>query len=581
MMTIITTKQTLIESIDSETVLQSISNLQREDILNHTKFLPDAIAEVHNESLLDINHLLMGISRNEEQLDFCNLLHAYESALPLIACKTTEVVSCITHLLDQAGNDLAIGGVFGSFAKFCQIDFQRSKDAISFILEDPEKYSSLAADAIIASSIHDAEWGLGQIRTMVKHENNRLRWQAYSAIGRITLTADQHPEIGCTLLEEGGKHEPDDSVKASILIAAISLGKKNPNIWDKVNCILSDILDTVHPDLLYHASHFLAFDKTDIPEITETILIKYLKNTGSKYVGVINNIDYLLARLAKEERHNLLEYLLETLLCCEKDIQITSFNSFSNDLITNNKEYLNKLVTKWLLSNEVNLCTAVSDLSHSVGGKDIELHADVSLTGGSDSKSLFLARKALGWVFTCPITVSSLILSLHVKTSVNTQEKLQQLLFDPLLISYPGELSDYFKNKSNNLIYKNICEHLLSQLETYQNALKGAHEIKELRAPHKNYEMYLKGLNKSMQKAQDDAPKPIFEQFCTVQHLLYGNSSITYIHDGNGEQHRSEMQMHAMSHSMEFPRLTGVDPEGLDYMLRAFRVGRLKDETNS
>ena len=37
--------------------------------------------------------------------------------------------------------------------------------------------------------------------------------------------------------------------------------------------------------------------------------------------------------------------------------------------------------------------------------------------------------------------------------------------------------------------------------------------------------------------------------------LLYGNSSIYYIHQGDGESIRQEMQMQTFSHSTEMPRL--------------------------
>ncbi len=84
-----------------------------------------------------------------------------------------------------------------------------------------------------------------------------------------------------------------------------------------------------------------------------------------------------------------------------------------------------------------------------------------------------------------------------------------------------------------------------------------------------------------MQKARDEGPKPLFEQIFTVQNLLYGNSSICYIHDGNGEQRRQEMEMQTISHSSEMPILNVINPEKLDYMLRLYRYGSMNNEADS
>lgn len=85
-----------------------------------------------------------------------------------------------------------------------------------------------------------------------------------------------------------------------------------------------------------------------------------------------------------------------------------------------------------------------------------------------------------------------------------------------------------------------------------------------------------------MQKAHEKASESsIFEIIATKQRLLYGNSSIYYVHMGDGKSVRQEAQMHSFSHSTEMPRLNVLDPESLDYVLRIYRYGRMKNEANS
>lgn len=100
-------------------------------------------------------------------------------------------------------------------------------------------------------------------------------------------------------------------------------------------------------------------------------------------------------------------------------------------------------------------------------------------------------------------------------------------------------------------------------------------------APLGNINVYWKDFDRSMQKARDEAPKQFFEQICTVQNILYGNSSIYYINQIDGESVRQEMEMQHFSHSTEMPGLNIVDPQNLDYLLRVYRHEKIKNEVNS
>ena len=106
--------------------------------------------------------------------------------------------------------------------------------------------------------------------------------------------------------------------------------------------------------------------------------------------------------------------------------------------------------------------------------------------------------------------------------------------------------------------------------------------LKELAAPSKNIELYWKDFEKDMQESYQEASKNSFLRLiATPKRLLYGNSSIYYIHQMGGQLSRQEMQMHSFSHSAEMPTLNILDPESLDYSLRVFRCERMKNETNS
>ncbi|MEB2464665.1 hypothetical protein, partial [Listeria monocytogenes] len=64
----------------------------------------------------------------------------------------------------------------------------------------------------------------------------------------------------------------------------------------------------------------------------------------------------------------------------------------------------------------------------------------------NDIKQVFISRKAIGWLFTRQVETAKFILSIADVASENTIEKLEGILYFPLLLSYPGELKRFFQS---------------------------------------------------------------------------------------------------------------------------------------
>lgn len=576
-------KKDLLEALENDDFFDVVIQLYRKELHSDFKCISQVLSELHNEFLVDLNEKFRGLSCEDLQHDFFLLMHVYEAIMPMMECSTSDVIKCTCELLEQAGNDLSIGGLFGSFSEFCKVDVNRGKEGLYFILSDAEKYSLLASRALVASSESDPEWGLVQAASLMGHENPSIRWQGYVAIDGMHLREDEHVQSAIALLEKSVEIESDESTKAGVLRAVVSLGIKNNFLWSRVNRVLKKIFCSIQPVLLYEASRVLAFKGTDLPKETVCIFVYYLKNTPHDHKGTLDNIDYVLVNLQKANKFDQAEELLESVLSRHSELTIKFFDYFSHELQTKHKESFNKLVTKWLLSGKPNLCRAVLDLLSNGNEKDVKLCADMTLVGDSDLKLLFVARKSIGWLFTLPVCSASFILSLYSYASPNLKKELEDLLFEPLLISYTGELGEYLKGlcEDSTLEVQSVTFKLLDRLESYLDGLKGACKIKELRAPQKNIEHYWKDFDRKMQQVRENGPKSFVEEVCTVQHLLYGTSSIYYMIDSTGEQRRAETEMQSFSYSSEMPRLNVIDPEGLDHLLRMFRVEKARDEINS
>lgn len=309
------------------------------------------------------------------------------------------------------------------------------------------------------------------------------------------------------------------------------------------------------------------------------ILLKKLANVSPEHTDTIDNIDHLLVRLISNDTPSVAVELLESILAV--GVKVSMLDYFSNELLSKHQELLNHITTKWFLSGTSSLCSGVSELVNDLTSKDLTLEAEIELLE-QGIKQEFVSHKAVGWLFTRPIAAASFILSIYNVASTTTRKQLEQVLYEPLLLSYPGELKQFFQSCIDKGMNENLCERLLNRLQAYHSGIEQVSGLNELMAPSENLSAYWRESNKDMQAAYEKASRSSFiSQIATTQKLLYGNSSIYYVHQGDGDQVRQEVQMRSFSHSTEMPRLNVLDPENLDYTLRVYRHERLKSEVDS
>ncbi|WP_105212983.1 hypothetical protein [Pseudoalteromonas sp. T1lg22] len=568
----------LAASKTSEELLSQVNTLYVEEIRSEKKILKDALSQLHNAGEIDLVELVRGVNRSSIGHDFFTILHAFENALPSLDASIEDVLRCLLHLTEQAGRDLAIGGVYGAFQRFCSVEAQRPRDSVEFILaqSDLSTYAPFLSSSILAYGLDCMSDAIQTTEKLIANRNEMVRSQAYFILGRLDVGEAQANVIWELL---SGSGERESGCCASVLRAIISFGDTFPSYWPQIEEFLLTFVEGTSPEVLYEISNIVAFQRVELPEGILRLLLKQLANVSPEHKGIIDNIDHLLVKLVEKGTSSLALKLLELILTA--GVKFPQLDYFSRELLSKHHELLNHIVTKWFLSGDSSLCHGVSELLHDVTGKNTQLKAEMALLG-DEVKQIFVSHKAVGWLFTRPVVAASFILSIYETASRTTRKELEQVLYDPLLLSYPGELKLFLQSRIDKGFQEHQYERLLGKLEAYHSDIEKASGLKELMAPRENIRAYWKESNESMQAAYEDASRgSIIDLIATKKTLLYGNSSIYYIHRGDGELVRQEMQMQSFSHSTEMPRLNILDPESLDYTLRVYRCERMKNEANS
>ncbi|HIF9132998.1 TPA: hypothetical protein ACX6QB_001296 [Photobacterium damselae] len=564
----------LAASETAEGLLAQINDLYVEEIQSEEKILKNALFQLHNAGEIDLVAIISGVDKSSNGYDFFTILHTFENVLPFLDAGVEDVLRCLLHLTQQAGRDLAIGGVYGAFERFCSVEAHRPSDSVRFILAQSElsAFAPFLSSSILAYGSDSVTDAIQTTESIIANSNEVVRSQAYFTLGRLKVDETQANVIW-ELLSSSASGERESDCCASILRATINFGDAFPSYWSQIEDFLLTFVEGAPPEVLYEISHIVAFQRADLPEGVLGLLVKQLANVSLEHKGIIDNVDHILVNLVKKGASPLALKLLESILTV--GVKFPQLDYFSRELLSKHRELLNHLVTKLFLSGDSTLCHGVSDLLHDVTGKDVELEADMALLG-DEVKQVFASHKAVGWLFTRPIAAASFILSIYETASRTVRKDLDQVLYDPLLLSYPGELKRFFQSCIDKDFQAPLCERLLGKLQAYHADIEKVSELKELMAPSENISAYWKEFNKGMQEAHEQASKSSLMSLFTTQKLLYGNSSIYYVHHGDGEKTRQEMQMQSISHSTEMPRLSVLDPEILDYTLRVYRYGEMK-----
>ncbi|MGF7167968.1 hypothetical protein FHW04_004368 [Pantoea sp. AN62] len=570
------TRARLLTACETEgDLLALISDLYVQEINSKEKYLAAALTELNNSNIIDIVKIVKGVDKNSCGRNLFTILIAFEKTLPELDSRVEDVLDCLVHLTQQLGADAAISGIYTAFQRYCSAGVQRPRESIRFILAQSEMnaYAPFLSNSILAYNSDSVLEAIQATEDLISNSNEIIRNQAYLTLGWLDVNETKANDIWA-LISSNAISENDNGCRTSILRAIFHFGKKFPTYWPMIESLLNTVLEKISVDNLYMLSADVAFQRFGLPKSILHLIVKQLTNVSPEHKNLIDNIDHLLVMLVEIEESCLAIELLESILV--KGIKFKSLGYFSNELITKYHELRNHIITKWLLDGDVQLCRSIMNLLHDSAGKVVELKAEMALLD-NDVKQVFVSHKVIGWLFTTPVAAASFIISISEIASVDTIKKLEGILYYPLLISYPGELGEFLQSLIDKGVQKNLCERLLEKNKSYNANIEKVFKVNELKAPSENLNAYWRNVEKGMQEAHDEASRSSFIQMIAKTNvLLYGNSSVYYMHQDEGNSIRQEMQMHSFSHSTEMPRLNVLDPVSLEYFLMTCRCEKMK-----
>jgi hypothetical protein len=537
--------------------------------------IANEISNLHNEGEINVLAEFHKLTKDLEGIDFYICISVFELIIVELNPAVKSVMECIKHLLNQSNDSMTANQLFNTFIKFCEKDSHRAKEALDIALANTETWADFIAPALIAGTNRSLTEYTQAILEFLTNDKQEIRIGALIAIRKInfrndiSLIKNTLITIEKTINAVHGVH-----LCAFALDTVFSIYHQDKRTMNEVVHLTKTILTHTEDEILYKASEIFAFKSENLPKELIDILLSALREVKPHNKSSLENIDYGLQLLLKTNQEEIIISFLEDFLI-KNNTSIDNFDNLIYDLLSN-QQVLNQLVTRWLLSKKMVLLNALNTILQLSQNNDLILHADTDqLRAQPEGVYLFIARKAIGWLFNFPISAMSFIVSLIDTATNNENQQIAELLFYPLLINYPNKLIKYINLAStcHSPKINKILTKAVDELNKYYQNLHDINRIYELQPPLEQREIYSRFCSQQMTNMYKEALKTsIFYSTAHKSVLLYGRKSINYIDSPSKQTKRIEIPLENHSHTIELPNLECIDPHGLNYLLWQLRI---------
>ncbi len=538
--------------------------------------LSAALVELHHQGHINLLDTYLKLPQKEKEQNYYPIIQTFQDAIPHLKVEVLELVECINHLMKETVQDGTAHSLLLPLKKFCSIEITRAQALFDFVLENPHFESDMLSIALEAGATRNESLFFNHAICLLQHDQEEVCQRAIQAIGNINYKDKNLIELAVdavdTLLE---KHH-SDFILASSLRTLVRLSAQTDKLEHALINFIDGHINHHGEQYIYEASVTLFIEHKQITPSIESRLLDICSYANPQSTQTINNIDHALRRILKQDNLQICVNFIEKFFeHSDFKLSVKAFSSFVRELHNHKDTYLATLITRWMLAKKLALGQFCFDLIQSVHG-DCSLTYDIKLVPTNVGACSFLAKKACGWFFVHPKTVMSLIESLISVANETELAEIQRIVFNPLLISYPGSVKDYLSNlkQSSDQKLSVFAASVLSEFSDYRSSIDAALQVKELRPSESDQYIYWTHHQKVMDESMKQARQKSFLSSLFGDNesvLLYGNKSIHYVYRREGKT-RQEMPLQQIKHSFELASMQNIDPYGLDDRLWHFRV---------
>lgn len=383
--------------------------------------------ELHNLKKIDLIAIPLQPSfKNIPPQDFFTAQHFYCEAIPKLDTDVTALMECCRTLVEQAGADGAAGQPNNAFQLWCKNHPDAGAQVISKVRSGDDLAKRFVTFALIAAASVEIAFDF------VQSYNDDRRLFGIAALGRMTIDDSSKAQEVTRVLEPFLSAHEDDNLRANALFAAFDVLKKHKDLERATNFVEAAAKDAGPETLHALASNIWLHHKLLSQQAIQTAL-HALQSVQSDHKGTLNILDIGLHRLLDTDSEPV---VLDFLTARLRDEQITmeNFRTTASELTRNNPHRLYEIVVRWFLSGSMALCNNVAYLIPF--DEKPTFNASIASIRLTPAHQVFLCRKAIGFLFTRPVTCCSILVSMLRGGDKEATDEIKDLLFEPMLVTH-------------------------------------------------------------------------------------------------------------------------------------------------
>lgn len=524
--------------------------------------------ELHNDK--KINLVVVPCQPNFKNIppnDFFTAQQFYCEVIPRLDADVTALMECCRALIEQAGADGAAALPNEAFRLWCQNNADQGALVISEARSEDDLAKQFVTFALQAAG--NVELALD----FVQSYDDERRLFGMTALGRMTIDDSSKAQAAAQVLEPYLSAGDDDNLRANALLAAFDLLTKHGEV-EKASSFIEAAAKQPGPATLHALAQVIwRHRKLLTPKAIQTAL-NALQAVQTEHQATLRVLDIGLQQLLGTDCGPMVVDYLTAKLRDDK-ITMERFRTTASELTRNNQHRLYEIVVRWFLSGSVALC---DNVAHLIPFEDKHaFDANIASFGLAPAHQVFLCRKAIGFLFTRPVTCCSILVSVLRGVDKDATDDVTDLLFEPLLVNYSGKAVDYLKKIAADDPARAAVHKALERHQAYVVDLEAIGLIRELHPSDYQRDVVRQRTYDEMRAAQKAAERQ--SVLLSVVHrstLLYGKRSLSYVLEKDGSRRPIALDLRSVGLTFEMPRQDVLDPVGLDFVLRVFRVEKLK-----
>lgn len=547
-----------------------LSELERSVGTTHQDELHERLASLHNAGSIDMLALPAG---PEFQVingtGLFNIQQIYCGVIPRLDAQPLPMLEMVQCLATKRGTDGGAMILHGAFGRWVEQVPARAKEIIAAAQANPRTHPEIVRCALVALG------DLSSVKALLSTNDGR-RQGAIAALGGIKPLNDQHGDQALMELVGIAAADPAMDMRLTAIFAAFNLlqhcraqaPKWVPRL---VAAVTAAPCDTTRTALLQGL-----WRHTGLFHLEDAKAALAVACDGDLSLGsLLGTLGATLSHLIGGVYHDLaIDSLTELLSTDGRSLALGALQGVEYSLVSLDQSRLFAVAVRWFRTGDQKLCEVVAELLgplHQVQPFDTSLGGQ-GLTG---SELIALCHKAIGYMLLTPVIAASFIVAAMRANDGSVQSDLTQLLLQTLLINYGATVVTYLERIAKTDIAYPSVRKALKLYRAYEKGLHVDSAIKELSpSSYQRGAVRQKHYIEGRQIRKSAERQSVFSGLVHRSTLLYGRKALTYA-GGSGKAPVS-MEMKTIRTSFEMPRLQIIDPVGLDWLMRVFRVSTPK-----